>query len=39
MIYQHEVGGADRAITDGIDTQLQAQKRNDDDGGTAEGPV
>ena len=37
MIYQHEVRGADRAITDAIDTQVQGQKRNDrdDDGGTA----
>jgi len=37
MIYQHEVRGADRAITDAIDTQVQGQERNDgdDDGGTA----
>ena len=35
MIYQHEVRGADRAITDAIDTQVQGQKREDDDGGTA----
>jgi hypothetical protein len=26
MIYQHEVRGADRAITDTIDTQVQGQK-------------
>ena len=37
MIYQHEARGADRAITDTIDTQVQGQKRSDgdDDGGTA----
>jgi integrase len=35
MIYQHEVRGADRAITDAIDTQVQGQKRGDDDGGAA----
>ena len=31
MIYQHEVRGADRAITDAIDTQVQGQQRNDGD--------
>jgi hypothetical protein len=36
MIYQHEVRGADRAITDAIDTQVQGKGHNDgDDGGTA----
>jgi hypothetical protein len=32
MIYQHEARGADRAITDAIDTQVQGQKRDDGDG-------
>jgi hypothetical protein len=31
MIYQHEARGADRAITDAIDTHVQAEQRNDDD--------
>src|SRR5450755_1982397 len=32
MIYQHEAGGADQAITDAIDTHVQAEQRGDDDG-------
>ena len=37
MIYQHEVRGADTAITSAIDTQVQAEHREngDDDDGTA----
>lgn len=31
MIYQHEARGADRAITDAIDTHLQAEHADDDD--------
>lgn len=31
MIYQHEAQGADRAVTDAIDTHIQAE-RHDDDG-------
>jgi integrase len=31
MIYQHEARGADRAITDAIDTHVQAEQANDDD--------
>ncbi len=27
MIYQHEARGADKAITDAIDTQVQAEQR------------
>jgi integrase len=34
MIYQHEARGADRAITDAIDTHVQAEQRNDDDDGS-----
>jgi integrase len=36
MIYQHEVQGADRTITDAIDTHVQGEHRKDDDGGSAE---
>jgi len=32
MIYQHEARGADQAITDAIDTHVQAEQRDDDDG-------
>ncbi len=36
MIYQHEARGADRAITDAIDTHVQAERDNDEgDDGTA----
>jgi integrase len=37
MIYQHEAQGADRAITDAIDTHVQGEqaKRDDDDDGSA----
>jgi integrase len=36
MIYQHEVRGADKTITNAIDTQVQAEHREDgDDDGTA----
>jgi hypothetical protein len=30
MIYQHVARGADKAITDAIDTHVQAEKRSDD---------
>ena len=35
MIYQHEAQGADKAITNAIDTQVQAEqtKRSDDEDG------
>jgi hypothetical protein len=35
MIYQHEARGADKAITDAIDTHVQAEQteRGDDEGG------
>ena len=32
MIYQHEARSADQAITDAIDTHVQAEQRDDDDG-------
>jgi integrase len=32
MIYQHEARGADQAITSAIDTHVQAEQGNDDDG-------
>jgi len=32
MIYQHEAHGADQAITSAIDTHVQAEQDNDDDG-------
>jgi hypothetical protein len=35
MIYQHEARGADKRITDAIDIHVQAERANDDDGGTA----
>ncbi|HEX2744502.1 MAG TPA: hypothetical protein VHN16_08885 [Streptosporangiaceae bacterium] len=37
MIYQHEAQGADKAITDAIDTHVldEQAKRDDDDDGTA----
>jgi hypothetical protein len=37
MTYQHEAQGADKTITDAIDTQVQDQKHKDDDqdGGAA----
>ncbi len=31
MIYQHEARGADQAITDAIDSHVQAEQREDDD--------
>lgn len=31
MIYQHEARGADQAITDAIDTHVQAEQRSDED--------
>jgi len=31
MIYQHQARGADRAITDAIDTHVQAEHDDDDD--------
>jgi hypothetical protein len=31
MIYQHEAQGADKTITDAIDTHVQYQKHKDDD--------
>ncbi len=37
MIYQHEVQGADKTITDAIDTHVQDEQRKDgdDDDGSA----
>jgi hypothetical protein len=36
MIYQHEAQGADRTITNAIDSHVQAEKgRDEDDGGSA----
>jgi hypothetical protein len=37
MIYQHEAHGADRAITNAIDTHVQAEQagRGDDEDGAA----
>ena len=37
LIYQHEARGADKRITDAIDTHVQAEQPNDDDDGTAGG--
>src|ERR1700733_11329730 len=34
MIYQHEARGADKAITDAIDTHVQAERDDDEDGPT-----
>jgi integrase len=31
MIYQHEAGGADQAITSAIDSHVQAEQRGDED--------
>ena len=31
MIYQHEARGADKAITDAIDTHVEDKQRNDAD--------
>jgi integrase len=38
LIYQHEARGADRRITDAIDTHVQAERASDD-GGAADGLV
>jgi integrase len=35
MIYQHEARGADQAITNAIDSHVQAEQRGDDDDGQA----
>jgi hypothetical protein len=35
MIYQHEARGADQAITNAIDTHVQAEQSNDNDDGAA----
>jgi hypothetical protein len=35
MIYQHEARGVDQAITNAIDSQVQADQRGDDDDGQA----
>ena len=35
LIYQHEARGADKRITDAIDTHVQAEQANDDDDGAA----
>ena len=35
MIYQHEARGAEQAITDAIDTHVQAEHQGDDDDGPA----
>lgn len=37
MIYQHEARGADKAITDAIDTHVEDEKRRDDGQGGATG--
>jgi integrase len=37
MIYQHAARGADKAITDAIDTHVEDEKRKDDDQGDATG--
>jgi integrase len=37
MIYQHEARGADKAITDAIDTHVEDEKRRPDDQGGATG--
>jgi hypothetical protein len=31
MIYQHEARGADKAITDAIDTHVEDEKRREED--------
>ncbi len=33
MIYQHEARGADKRITDAIDTHVLSERSNDDDDG------
>ena len=35
MIYQHEVRGADQAITSAIGSHVQAEQRDNDDDGQA----
>jgi hypothetical protein len=35
MIYQHEARGADKAITDAINTRVEDERRKDDDQGDA----
>jgi integrase len=35
LIYQHEARGADKRITDAIDSHVQAGRGKDDDGGPA----
>jgi hypothetical protein len=35
MIYQHEARGADQAITNAIDSHIQAEQRGDEDDGQA----
>ena len=35
MIYQHEARGADKRITDVIDTHVLCERTNDDDDGAA----
>jgi integrase len=35
MIYQHEAQGADKTITDAIDTHVQGQKHKNDEDGSA----
>jgi hypothetical protein len=37
LIYQHEARGADKRITDAIDTRVQVEQANDDDDGAAGG--
>jgi len=39
MIYQHEARGADKAITDAIDTHVEDEKRRNADAGGATGTV
>jgi integrase len=39
MIYQHEARGADKAITDAIDTHVEDERRKDEDQGDATGTV
>jgi hypothetical protein len=36
MIYQHRARGADKRITDAIDTHVQAERPSNDDHGAAD---
>ena len=37
MIYQHEAMGADKRITEAIDSHVLAERARDDDDGAADG--